>query len=164
MIRRPPRSTLFPTRRSSDLAANPFRIRFYVLLGGGYPPSAPFTWTFPNSMRGSETLPNRQEHTLFEIGRSHFRDPGVVVGREPRFLLQRLNLALHRRHLVIRKPGDRLDLLLNGLGSARHLLFSSAGSRAGISIPALHPIDHPFGHFLALNQRYPAASLPGTHA
>jgi hypothetical protein len=49
----------------------------------------------------SQTHPNCKEYDLFEIGRSHLGDPGVVVGREARFLLQGMNLALHLRHLVV---------------------------------------------------------------
>src|SRR5580704_4543081 len=49
----------------------------------------------------SQTHPNCGEYDLFEIGRSHLGNPGVVVGSEARFLLQDMNLALHLRHLVI---------------------------------------------------------------
>jgi hypothetical protein len=49
----------------------------------------------------SQTHPNCKEYDLFEIGRSHLGNPGVVVGSEARFLLQGLNLALHLRHLVV---------------------------------------------------------------
>ena len=45
--------------------------------------------------------PNYNEYDLFKIGRSHLGKPGVVVGSEPRFLLQDMNLALHLRHLVV---------------------------------------------------------------
>src|SRR5260221_10763059 len=49
----------------------------------------------------SQTHPNCKECDLFEIGRSHLGNPGVVVGSEARFLLQDMNLALHFRHLVV---------------------------------------------------------------
>jgi len=49
----------------------------------------------------SQTHPNCKEYDLFEIGRSHLGNPGVVVGSEPRFLLQGMNLALNLRHLVV---------------------------------------------------------------
>jgi hypothetical protein len=42
-----------------------------------------------------------QEYDLCKIGRSHLGNPGVVVGSEPHFLLQDLNLALHFRQLVV---------------------------------------------------------------
>ena len=42
-----------------------------------------------------------QEYHLFKIGWSRLGNPGVVVGSEARFLLQGMNLALHRRHLVV---------------------------------------------------------------
>ena len=41
-----------------------------------------------------------KECDLFEIGRSHFGNPGVVVGSEARFLLQGMNLAFHLCYLV----------------------------------------------------------------
>jgi hypothetical protein len=49
----------------------------------------------------SQTHSNCKEYDLFEIRRSHLGNPGVVVGSEARFLLQRMNLALHLRHLVV---------------------------------------------------------------
>jgi len=49
----------------------------------------------------SQTHPNCKEYDLFEIGRSHLGNPGVVVGSEARFLLQGMNLALNLRHLVV---------------------------------------------------------------
>jgi hypothetical protein len=49
----------------------------------------------------SQTHPNWKEYDLFEIGRSHLGNPGVIVGSEARFLLQGMNLALHLRHLVV---------------------------------------------------------------
>ena len=49
----------------------------------------------------SQTDPNCKECDLFEIGRSHLGNPGVVVGSEARFLLQGMNLALNLRHLVV---------------------------------------------------------------
>jgi hypothetical protein len=49
----------------------------------------------------SETQPNGKEYELLEIGRSHLRNPGVVVGREARLLLKGMNLAFHLRHLVV---------------------------------------------------------------
>ena len=45
--------------------------------------------------------PNYEECDLFEIGRSHLGNPGVVVGSVARFLLQDMNLALHLRDLVV---------------------------------------------------------------
>jgi hypothetical protein len=48
-----------------------------------------------------QTHPNFKEYGLFEVGRSHLGNPGVVVGSEARFLLQGMNLALHLRHLVV---------------------------------------------------------------
>src|SRR5215813_9263946 len=38
---------------------------------------------------------------LFEIGRSHLGNPGVVVGSVTRPFLQRVNLPLHGRHLIV---------------------------------------------------------------
>jgi hypothetical protein len=49
----------------------------------------------------SQPHPNCKEYDLFEIGRSHLGNPGVVVGSESRFLLKGMNLALHLRHLVV---------------------------------------------------------------
>src|SRR6267143_2991770 len=49
----------------------------------------------------SQVHPNCKEYDLFEIGRSHLGNPGVVVGSESRFLLQDMNLAFHLRHLVV---------------------------------------------------------------
>ena len=49
----------------------------------------------------SQTHPNCKEYDLFEIGRSHLGNPGVVVGSEARFLLQDMNLALNLRHLLV---------------------------------------------------------------
>jgi uncharacterized membrane protein len=49
----------------------------------------------------SQSHPNCKEYGLFEVGRSHLGNPGVIVGREPRFLLQGMNLALHLCHLVV---------------------------------------------------------------
>ena len=46
-------------------------------------------------------LQHARNYDLFEIGRSHFGNPGVVIGSEARFLLQGMNLALHLRHLVV---------------------------------------------------------------
>ena len=43
----------------------------------------------------------QMEIELFEIRRSYLCDPGVVVGSVASLLLQGMNLALHRRHLVV---------------------------------------------------------------
>ena len=48
-----------------------------------------------------QTHPNCKDYDLFEIGRSHLSNPGVVVGGEARFLPQGMNFALHSRHLFV---------------------------------------------------------------
>jgi hypothetical protein len=48
-----------------------------------------------------QTHPNCVEYDLFEIGRSHLGNPGVVVGSETRFLLKGVNVSPHFRHLVV---------------------------------------------------------------
>ena len=62
--------------------------------------AGPEVWLDEKSMACSN-LDEVQEYDLFEIGRSHLGNPGVVVGHEARFLLQGMNLALHLRHLVV---------------------------------------------------------------
>src|SRR6266478_10153758 len=98
---------------------------------------------------------------LFEIGWSHLGNPGVVVGSEARFLLQGMNLALHLRHLVVRKLWDHFNLLPNRVHGTRDLLFCTAGSSASVSIVALHAIHHALGHFLAVHQRHTDVPLSG---
>jgi hypothetical protein len=48
-----------------------------------------------------ELARNCKEYDLFEIGRRHLSNPGVVVGSEARFLLQGMNFALHLRYLLV---------------------------------------------------------------
>jgi hypothetical protein len=69
--------------------------------------NSPGRWWHKVSRIGRDEVWNLQTHTncmeygLFEVGRSHLGNPGVVVGSEARFLLQGMNLALHLRHLVV---------------------------------------------------------------
>src|SRR6266849_973747 len=83
-----------------------------------------------NEVWNSQVHPNCKEYDLFEIGRSHLGNPGVVVGSEARFLLKGMNLALHLRHLAVRKLWDHSNLLPNRVHGTRNLLFSTAGSSA----------------------------------
>src|ERR1700686_3999494 len=65
-----------------------------------------------------------------------------------------MNLALHLRHLVVRKLWDHFNLLPNRVHGTRDLLFSTAGSSANVSIVELHAIHHALGHFLTMDQRH----------
>src|SRR5690349_14433614 len=95
-----------------------------------YQAAPPRTLTIANA-RISVKLRSSTESELFEVGRSYFGNPGIVVGSEAGFLLQAVNLALHGGHLVRGQRRNRFDLLPDGAHSARDLLFSIAAALAG---------------------------------
>src|SRR2546422_5024960 len=78
MIRRPPRSTLFPTRRSSDLRA-PSRCLAVVHARAehrGQERPRPMAWTLPGKLRGpligrGRSCPRSEEHTSELQSRLH---------------------------------------------------------------------------------------------
>src|SRR5690242_20748745 len=74
MIRRPPRSTLFPTRRSSDLVADAGGRKAVARLGDDFP--------FHHVSREREALTSRAAHAAGLSPRVIHDEPGVLVRSE----------------------------------------------------------------------------------
>src|SRR5690348_7351618 len=106
----------------------------------------------------SRTLTNCQEFDLFQIGRSHLGNPGIVVGGKAYFLLKGVNLALHGSDLGFGKLWNHSDLLPNRVHGGCDLLFSATGG-ARVSIGALHAVHNALGHLLAVHQRHSDVAL-----
>jgi hypothetical protein len=98
-----PACSIYPTHSATTqggencCATNPSKIHRPRRFAGGHEVSR----IGRDEDWNSQTHPNGKDYDLFEVGRSHFGNPGVVVSSEAGFLLKGMNLALHLRHLAV---------------------------------------------------------------
>src|SRR3989441_13178903 len=88
MIRRPPRSTLFPTRRSSDL-----------VHGGPFHSECPEGWFFHSP--GLKLVAPSTPYDAKGLLKAAIRDPNPVIYFEHKFLYRRIKAVLPAEDFIV---------------------------------------------------------------